>query len=259
VMNGFVSLYELPMQVAVLCALALAIVLRLRTWLLIAAAAVSWLACEVALAYHGWGVNPRYVLEPAAVLVVLAGAGVGRVLTLDRRHHVVLRLVGAAAVLALIVTLVPHARIRGRLAHNGIVLGRTWARQLQRLHTVIEKDGGAQRILACGQPVTEVPYQSILAWELGQNVIDVGWEPQVWDRLRLPVVRFEPVGAGWQVRPVSGTFTLGHAAVPASADHSSTDAAFVRSSVKTYFGQHPSSVRTPPASCRRLFANTAFN
>lgn len=259
VMNGFVSLYELPMQIAALCALALALVLRLRAWLLMAAAAVLWLAVEVALAYHGWGVNARYLLEPAAVLVVLAGAGVGRVLALDRRRHLVLGWVGAAAVLALIVTLVPHARIRGRLAHNGIVLGRTWARQIQRLQTVIAKDGGAKRIIACGQPVTTVPYQSILAWQVDENVIDVGWEPQVWDRLRVPIVLFEPTGAGWQVRPLTAPVPGGHPAVSAHADPTASDASLVRFSLQTFFGHYRSSARAPAADCRRLFANTPVN
>lgn len=259
VMSGFVSLYELPMQVAALCALALAIVLRLRAWLLIAAAAASWLAVEVALAYHGWGVAPRYMFEPAAVMVVLAGAGVGRALALDRRRRVVLGWLGAAAVVALVVTLAPQARIRGRLVHNGIVLGRTWARQLHRLNTVIAKEGGSKRIFACGQPVTEVPYQSILAWELDENVIDVGWEPQVWERLGLPLVLFEPQGAGWQVRTFGGTFPRAPAAVRVSADPSATDASLVRGSVQTFFGAHRPSTGAPAADCRRLFANTPVN
>ena len=52
------------MQVAALCAVGLALVLRLRAWLLVAAAAVSWLAVEVVLAY-------RQVFEPVHMLEVL--------------------------------------------------------------------------------------------------------------------------------------------------------------------------------------------
>jgi hypothetical protein len=258
VMSLFFTLYELPMQLAALCGLALAVVLRLRACLAMAAAAISWLAVEVAFAYHGWGIAPRYMFEPAGVMVVLAGAGVGRALALDRRSHVGLRWAAAAAVLALIVMLAPDVRIRGRLLHNGIVLGRTWARQIQRLQTVVTTDG-AERILACGQPVTEVPYQSILAWELHENVIDVGWDPRVWARLAVPVVLFEPRGAGWQVRPLAGVFPHGPAAVPPSADRSRADASTVRGSVQTFFGHRRSFDRVPAGGCRRLFANTAVN
>src|SRR5947209_6935481 len=91
VMNGFVSLYELPMQVAAVFAVVLAVVLRLRTWLLLVAIALAWLAVEVGLALRGWGVAPRYMFEPAAVLVVLAGAAVGRALGNDSRRPAPLR------------------------------------------------------------------------------------------------------------------------------------------------------------------------
>jgi hypothetical protein len=212
VMSGLLSLYELPMQLAVLAALALAIVLRLRSWLLMAAAAVAWLAVEVGLAMHGWGVAPRYMLEPAAVLVVLVGAGAGRLLSFRPSRLRLARWLAVAAVLGLVATLAPHARIRARLMHNGIVLGRTWARQIHRLNLVIAKERGPKRILACGQAVTQVPYQSILAWELGVNVIDVGWEPSAWIGLGPPIVYFEPVGAGWQVHPIHTLFSRSPAA-----------------------------------------------
>jgi hypothetical protein len=207
VMRGFVSLYELPMQIAALAALVLALVLRRWRWLLLGATAAVWLACEVALAWHGWGVAPRYMFEPAAVLIVVAAAGVGQALALDRRRLGLLRWPAVAAVLALAVTLAPHARIRARLVHNGIVLGRTWARQIRRLHDVIAREGGPKRILACGAAVTTVPYQSIVAWELDQNVFEVGWNPSTWIALGPPLVYFQPVAAGWQIIPVHSFFS----------------------------------------------------
>lgn len=212
VMSGFVSLYELPMQIAVLSALVLGLVLRRWRWLLLGAAAAGWLAGEVALAWHGWGVAPRYMFEPAAVLIVLAAAAVGQAVALDGRRLTLLRWPLAAAALALIVVLAPQARIRARLVHNGIVLGRTWARQIKRLETVIAREGGPKRILACGQAVTTVPYQSIVAWELDQNVIEVGWEPSAWIGLGPPIVLFQPQGAGWQVIPIHSLFSQDPAA-----------------------------------------------
>jgi hypothetical protein len=113
------------------------------------------------------------------------------------------RLAAATAVVALLVTLAPHARTRARLAHNGIVLGKTWARQIHRLHKLIADVGGPARIRACGQAVTVVPFQSILAWETDQNVADVGWVPSWWIRHHPgPIVVFQPKWAGWLVRPL---------------------------------------------------------
>ena len=213
----FLSLYELPMQLAALFALVLAVARRDRTWLQLACTGLVWLATETGFAVYGWNAAARYMFEPAAVLIVLAGAAVGRVLAITPRH-VFVRWAAIAGVVALVVALAPHARIRARLAHNGIVLGRVWARQLDRLHAVVAKDGGATHILACGQAVTNVGFQSILAWEIGQNVADVGWDPNAWIKQGKPIVLFEPYGAGWQVRPIH---TNG-----ANCNRLSTDTAF---------------------------------
>jgi hypothetical protein len=203
VTSGFLSLYELPMQLAALFAVALAIARRDRTWLVLATAALVWVMVEIAFALHGWSGTPRYLFAPAAVAVVLAGAAVGRVLAIaPGRRRSLLRWGAIAGVIALTVALLPHARIRARLAHNGIILAHSWARQLNRLHAVVAKEGGPKRILACGQAVTEIPYQSILAWEIGENVADIGWEPNAATQQRDPIVLFEPRGAGWEVRPI---------------------------------------------------------
>jgi hypothetical protein len=202
VTRGFLSLYELPMKLAALFALVLAVARRERIWLVLAAAALLWLVVEIAFALHGWSGNRRYVFAPAAVMVVLAGAAVGRVLAIAPRRLSLLRWAAPAAVVALVIALVPHARFRARLAHNGIILGRTWARQIDRLHAVIAKAGGPERILACGQPVTEVSYQSILAWEIGENVEDIGWDSKTWIKQGKSIVLFEPQGAGWEVRAI---------------------------------------------------------
>ena len=122
-LDGFTSLYELPMWIAALAAILLAAVRRERTWIVLIGAAMLWLLTEIAFALHGWAPSPRYMFEPVAVLVVLVGAGIGRVLGLGRHRFAVLRWVAVAAVAALVVTLVQPARKRARLAHNGILAG----------------------------------------------------------------------------------------------------------------------------------------
>ncbi len=199
--HNFLSLYELPMKSAVLCALILAVVRRERTWLLLAGTALVWLATWTALALYGWNPSARYMFEPAAVLIVLTGAAVGWVLA-NAPRHTIWRWAAATAVIGLIVALALPARNRLRLAHNGIVFGRTWARQLSGLHAVIDKDGGAKRILACGQPVSYLGFQTILAWDLDRNISDIGWQPERSIKQAKPIVLFEPSEVGWKVRPL---------------------------------------------------------
>jgi hypothetical protein len=201
VIHNFRTLYELPMQVAMLFALVVALVYRERTWLLLAGAALLWLLTEYALALGGYAAPPRYMFEPAAVMVVLTGAAIGRVLSISPRHAR-LRWGVVAAVAGLVVALAPHAWSRVRDAHTEVILLRGWARQIQRLHAVVVRDGGAKRILACGRATTNVSYQSVLAWELGRNVGDVEWLPSASIRHGYPVVWFEPQGTGWRVLPV---------------------------------------------------------
>ena len=77
VINRFRSLYELPMQLAMLVGVVLAVLRRDRTTLLVVGAAATWLLIEVAFAYHGWSAVSRYMIEPAAVMVAVAGGGIG--------------------------------------------------------------------------------------------------------------------------------------------------------------------------------------
>jgi hypothetical protein len=199
--RNFLSLYELPMKAAMLCALVLAVARRDRAWLLLAGTALLWLATWAALALHGWNPSPRYMYEPAAILIVLAGAAVGWVLA-TAPGHTIWRWAAVTAVVGLILALALPARNRARLAHNGIVFGRTWARQLSHLRAVIDKDGGAKRILACGQPVSYLGFQTILAWDLDRNISDIGWQPARAISQAKPIVFFEPYGVGWKVRPI---------------------------------------------------------
>jgi hypothetical protein len=200
VIRNFLSLYETPMQLAALAALMLAVVRRDRTPLILAGAAVLWVAIWVGFALHGWEPDPRYMFEPAAVEVVLVGAAVARVLGFGRRGGLV-RWASIAAVAALVVALVPAARIRLRLAHNGIRAGRLWTLQIDRLHNVIAQDGGPAHVLRCAPVVTTISYQSIVAWEIGENVADVGWAPGQALRARQSMVLFWPHLSGWVVRP----------------------------------------------------------
>ena len=198
-LNRFTGLYELPTQLAALSAIALSVILRARRWLVLIGAAGVWLATDIAFAYRGLPTPARYLFEPAAVMIVLAGAALGRVLVITSTR-ILLHVAAAAGIVILVVTLVPIARMRVQSASTGIARGRTSARRIARLETLIHREG-ARRILACGQPVTEVPFHSILAWELGVNLNQVGWAALEL-RTRRPVVLFRPYRVGWHLRPM---------------------------------------------------------
>jgi len=196
------SLYALPMQVAVAVTLLVAAVRRNRQWMGLAAAAILWVAVEVAFAYHGWSAVARYLLEPGAVLVVLAAAGLGRLLAYDPPRGGLLRIAPAAVGLALVVTLIPTARARVATAHAQIAAGRHDATELARLQAVVARDGGATAIKSCGQPVTLVGNQSEVAWVIGLNVGNVGYRIGKSIDTGLPIVVLKPHDDGWQVRPI---------------------------------------------------------
>ncbi len=196
------GLYELPMQLAVVFALVLAVARRDRTWMTLAGAALLWVAIEIVFAYHGWSAVGRYLIEPVAVLVVLAGAAVGRLLAYEPRRTGALAWAPVAVVVLLVVALVPAARSRARTTHREIDDAHRGATQLSRLEAVIDRAGGAAVIKSCGQPVTELGYQSEVAWAIGLNVGSVGYRPARSIAKGTPIVLFEPVGDGWRVRPI---------------------------------------------------------
>jgi hypothetical protein len=203
VISRFVHLHALPVHVAALIAIAIALARRDRAPLVLAAALVGWVIVEIAFALHGWSAVPRYLFEPAAVEAVLAGTAAGYLLASSEMTFpaaVPVRWVSAALVVVFLVALVPVGRHRITVEHVDLVKQRGFARQIDRLHAVLARDGGAARVLACGHPVTLVGFQSTLAWELGLNVGNVGHQPGREIRHGIPLVVFKPHMLGWQVR-----------------------------------------------------------
>jgi hypothetical protein len=202
VIGRFLRLNELPMLLAALLAVVLAAVRRDRAVLLIAGAACLWVAIEIAFALHGWSAVPRYLAEPAAVVVVLAGTAVGQVLAASPQSVTVVRWLGPAAVVILVVSLLPTVHRRAMLLHTQVLTERTDRTKITRLQAVIARVGGDASIRVCGQPVGDVGYQSILAWDLGVNVGEVGYKPGKAINQRRPIVLFNRHNLGWSVRPI---------------------------------------------------------
>ena len=202
VAGRLIDLYTLPMQIAVGLALILSAALRDRTWLTLAGAALLWLLVEIAFALHGWSAVPRYLFEPAAVLITLAGAAVGRALAFAPPGPPALRWAGPAAVASLLIALIPTVGHRIGTLNDQVGKRRVAQLQLHRLQGVIDRLGGPDRIRACGQPVTLVGWQSTVAWETDLNVGNVGYKPGREIDHGDPIVVLKPHLGGWQVRPI---------------------------------------------------------
>jgi hypothetical protein len=205
VLQRWRSLYELPMQIAAALGVLLAARRRDAETLGLLACAALWVIIEIAFAYHGWSAVSRYLLEPAAVMVVVAGGFVGRLLADTAGRGLAVGLLGPALVLVLLATLVPAARNRERTWHAQISRARDDAKVIDGLSTVVARVGGGARILRCGQPVSYNRLQSTVAWAIGVNVGTVGYNVARSIARGDPIVVLTPQPQGWRVRPYNQT------------------------------------------------------
>jgi len=218
------TLTALPLQIAVLASVALALWRRDRGVLAMTALAILWAAVEVAFPLHGYSSVQRYLIEPAAVLIVVAGVGTATALSSPAHRGpahrgpahsgpalgatlsgagATRRWLGTAVVLTLVISLAPYTHRTLRTDHGLISQAHHDALVLDRLGAVIADEGGARRLLACGRPVTPLQYQSTLAWELGVNVGTVDYALASAEAGRRPVVLVKPSGGGWNVRAIN--------------------------------------------------------
>jgi hypothetical protein len=199
----FFGLYPTAVWVAALFALALAVIKRDRTTLLLLGGAVVWVLIEFGFILHRWPAEGRYVAEPAAVVAVLAAAALGRLLVIGASTNWAVRVGSLAAVAALIAAVIPTAENRVDVANASVLQRRAYATRLDRLERVIAVLGGSQRIRSCGQPTAIVGLQSALAYELDMNVGFVGHKPARLIHHHRPIVLFKPEGLGWIVLPIN--------------------------------------------------------
>lgn len=238
VLRRWRNLYELPMQLAFGAGVVVAIWRRDRQLLGVAAAALVWVAVEIAFALHGWSAASRYLIEPAAVCIVIAGALVGQLLggapwahpqaTTEPSHvaaegsqefakvhrpapesrgrdgrrwlQPALAWGGPVLVIALGVSLIPSARLRVHDWRVDLPLAHANGRQNRRLVDVVGRIGGGAAVSACGKPATVPGTQSTLAWAVGVNVGEVSNHIGRAIRKGKPVVAFSPHDHGWHVR-----------------------------------------------------------
>jgi hypothetical protein len=201
--DRFTGLQYLPIWLAALFTVAVAVLRRNRLILSLAAGVVIWLVVEIAFALHGWPALPRYVMEPAAVATVLAGVGVAWLLIgAPALWRGVPRWAGIPVVVVLVGSLVPGALARVRTERSDLHHERARTHEIALLQTTINVLGGYRHIRNCGEPVTNVEYVSTLAWFTKLDVGFVGHLPKHELHQKYPIVLFTPLpDGGWTVLP----------------------------------------------------------
>jgi hypothetical protein len=214
-LTRFFGLHELIVQLLALLAIGIAAIRRERFTLIIGGCAAIWVIVEIGFALHGWPALPRYIFEPAAVMVVLAGVAVGKLLAAPERltelpgslSRAAARLPRIPAWAAIVVVtalsgaLVPAAVSRIHDERKDLFHERLRTRQINRLGPLIARLGGVSHVLYCGTPATSVAFQSIVAWHMRMNVGPVDYMPHMRKKHPKPIVFFQPALHGWAVRP----------------------------------------------------------
>jgi hypothetical protein len=197
--SRFTSMNHPLLDAAGLAAVVIAAFRRDRLSLWLAGGVVVWVAVEAAFALHGWPGLQRYMFPAGALVVVLAGVAVGRLVSEVRLGA--WRWAGAVAAAAVFVALIPSAVSHARSERRDLRDQRARTAQIKRLASVVSFAGGATRLRTCGEPLTRLEFQTILAWTLRLNVAKVGWKYGPAVASGRPIVLFTPTSrGGWVVQ-----------------------------------------------------------
>ena len=196
----YLDLTYWPVDLA--AAVGLASALWRRNWVVVGIAGCSllWLIIEIGFSLHGFPGVPRYMFEAGGALIVVAGIGLGWVITETRKLGRPAGYAGIAAFAAVVVLLVPDAIAQERLEHNDLLHERARTDQIHRMDATIKALGGLHFLRSCGDPSADVEYVSILAWYVHMNVGRVGHQPLLEiHKFTKPVVIFTALPHGWVV------------------------------------------------------------
>jgi hypothetical protein len=196
----FTGLSLAPIEVLALVSVTIAAWRRDLVTLALAAIAVGWVIVEIAFALHGWPGIPRYMFEAAAIMIVVAAVGLGRLLGDGFQFSRAAGWAGVALAAVAVAFLVPSGVSRARQEHKDIVAQRARTTEINRLAGTIRRIGGAAALRQCGEPLTRLEYQSILAWQLGVNVASVGFKYGQAIAHGNPIVLYTPETGGWKVQ-----------------------------------------------------------
>ncbi len=198
--DRFLDLQETPLELLALLSIGLAVWRRDRTTLALAAGAAGWVIVEIAFDLHGWPGNGRYMFPAAAMLAVVAAVAVGRLLADPPRVISVAGIAGIAVVVVFAAAMAPAAVTHVRDERTDLKAQRLRTKEINRLKGAISSAGGAALIRQCGEPLTRLEYQSIVAWNLRVNVSTVGYKYSRAIARGTPIVLLTPESGGWKVQ-----------------------------------------------------------
>ncbi len=198
--SRFAHLQPAALYVLALLSVAWAAWRRERAVLLMAGGIVLWVVVEIAFALHGWPAVPRYMFEAGGVLAVLAAIGVGWLIREPVRWSAVAGWAGAALACVACVVLVPTAVSRARSERKDLRQQRVRTVQINALRPALSAAGGAALVRACGEPLTRLEYQSIVAFALGVNVGHVGFKYGPAVHSSRPIVLITPAHGRWKIQ-----------------------------------------------------------
>lgn len=218
--------------VEVIAGIGLVIALVRRDWrvLIIAGCSALWMLVEIAFALHGFPGVPRYMFEAAATMIVVAGVGIGWLLTEPKRFvtrrvggkgmaptpsesapasppppgrswlPIAGQVAGVLVVIAVVALMVPRAVHAERTEHVDLNHERARTAEIQRLDAALKAFGGYKFIRSCGDPASDVEWVSILAWYTKLDVGYVGHRPAYIAHVeKKPSILFTALGNGWIV------------------------------------------------------------
>jgi hypothetical protein len=199
--HRFTELTYLPIQLGAILALVVAWMRRNYLVLLVGLSAIAWFLLEEALVLKGLPGQPRYVFEPASLEIVLAGIALGWLLIeVKRASRTRLRIGAAVLAIALVGPMVPAAVARLRFERHDLSHERGRTKVINWLSGTINHLGGARAIRACGHPVTNTEYASLLAYLTKLNVGNVGYLPKRELKKHYPIVLFIELPNGWETQ-----------------------------------------------------------
>jgi hypothetical protein len=173
--------------------------------LVLAAGVVLWVIIEIAFALHGWPGLARYMWEAGGVLVVVAGVGMGRLLADRPVLPPVPAWAGVLLAVVLAAGLVPTAITHARTEHRDLKDQRLRTTEIRNLTPAINQLGGITRLASCGEPLTRLEYQTMLAYTLKLNVSRVGFKYGQAIARGNPIVLFTPTSRGWPIQAMHQT------------------------------------------------------
>jgi hypothetical protein len=198
--DRFLDMHETPLELAALLAVVFAIWRRKWTVVALAGGALAWVIIEIAFSLHGWPGLQRYMFAAGGVMVVLAATAIGWLLSEPARLSAKAGWAGAVLAAVIVVSLVPAASSRAGTEHKDLRAQRARTTEIDRLAATISRYGGPARFGPCGEPLTRLEYQTILAWNLHVNVARVGYKYSPAIASGRPIVLFTPHRNGWTVQ-----------------------------------------------------------